>query len=162
MGILYRAARLSQSSQANARGRRAEKRAVANQKQRKAEQIENARYNLKKAEAEGDHLAMQHWANRLRILGVDVKFNIEVEVGSGGIITAEEQAIIKHTTDYIKSCIGHPERIEDAKRAAADYNAVVRAVNGRVEKLIELGATHEDGHPWTEGDGLSTITIEDE
>jgi len=68
--VLYRVARLSQGAQSNARGRRAEQRTIANQKQRRAEQIENARYQLKRAAARDDIDAVEHWINRLSILGV--------------------------------------------------------------------------------------------
>jgi hypothetical protein len=78
LGFLYRAARLSQGAQANARGRRAEKRTIASQKQRRAEQIENARYQLERAAARDDMGAVQHWINRLSILGVK---NFEIEIG---------------------------------------------------------------------------------
>jgi hypothetical protein len=183
LGFLYRAARLSQGAQSNARGRRAEKRTIANQKQRKAEQIENARYQLKRAAARDDMDAVQHWINRLSILGVkDIEFEIEVKPSSSGAqprgpVRAEEQRAVhfdfpnipfhqgeKETytraLDYIKSCVGHPERVEDARRAAADLNRVAEAVNKRIEQFIRDGVTR-DGRPWTEDDALSSITIED-
>jgi hypothetical protein len=154
LGFLYRAARLSQGAQFNARGRRAEKRTIANQQQRKAEQIENARYQLKKAQAKGDHLAVEHWAERLRILGAPVAVTMTI---SQPVMTDEERAIVKRATDYIKSAIGHPERLADAKRAADDYNRVARRVNARIEQRIKAGDPSFD-----EDDTLSIITIEDE
>src|SRR5580704_7520331 len=98
LGFLYRAAQLSQSAQSNARGKRSEKRAIANQQQRRAEQIEKARYQIKKAQAKGDHLAVEHWSERLRILGAPVTVTLTF---SQPVMTDEERATIHRATDYI-------------------------------------------------------------
>jgi hypothetical protein len=71
-----------------------------------------------------------------------------------------EQETYTRALDYIKSCVGHPERVEDARRAAADLNRVAEAVNERIEQFIRDGVTR-DGRPWTEDDALASITIED-
>ena len=168
--FLYRVGRLSQGAQSNARGRRAEQRTIANQKQRRAEQIENARYQLKRAAARDDMDAVEHWINRLSILGVkNVEFEIEVGnvrssrsqygaraqqrravPGRTGITDFSsipfhrgEQETYTRALEYVESCVGHPERIEDARRAAADLNRVAEAVNERIEQFIRDGVTRD-------------------
>jgi hypothetical protein len=168
MGFLYRAARIAQGSAANSRGRAAAKRAVANQKLSRQKQADDAMYKYRVAERKGDDLAMAHWAQRLELLGCKrPQPTPPTEPARTGITDFDgipfhqgEQEIYTRALDYINSCIGHPERVEDARRAAADLNGVAAAVNERIEKFIRDGVT-KGGRPWTEDDALASITIED-
>ena len=165
MGLLYRAARLAQGSQSNARGRRAEKRTIANQKLARQKQADDAIYKYRVAERKGDDLAMEHWARRLELLGYErPQPTAATRTGLTDVdfipFHQGEQETYTKALDYIKSCVGHPERIEDAKRAAADLNRVAEAVNARIEQFIRDGVT-KGGRPWTEDDALTSITIED-